>query len=442
MLNHTHDPALRSWVDSAQAVGCDFPIQNLPHGVFRRRGTVEAFRGGVAIGDRILDLAQAAAIGAFADDIRAAAQAAAAASLNEFMAMGASAWRPLRAELSRVLREGAAERTGLAACLVPQVDAEHAVPARIGDYTDFFTSYDHMINAGRVFQPDAPPLPNFKWLPIGYHGRASTVVVSGTPCHRPQGQTRAPGAASPSFGPSQRLDYEMELGLFVGPGNKDGRAIALPEADDQVFGMVLLNDWSARDMQGWESMPLGPFLSKNFLTSISPWIVTTEALAPYRCALPRTADDPPSLPYLDVGAGARPSFDIQLEVQLHTAAGGDRAMTLSRSSYRHAYWAPSQLIAHHSSNGCRLRPGDLMGTGTQSGPGVGEQGCLLELTRGGRDPLRLHSNEQRAYLEDGDTVVLRAWCERDGAARIGFGECRGTLLPATFMSRTTVQWTF
>lgn len=281
-----------------------------------------------------------------------------------------------------------------------------------------------------MFLPDAPPLPNFKWLPIGYHGRASTVVVSGTPCRRPQGQTRPPGAAAPSFGPSRRLDYEMELGLFIGPGSPGGRAMALHEAEDQVFGMVLLNDWSARHIQGWESMPLGPFLAKNFLTSISPWIVTTEALAPYRCALPRTSEDPPPLSYLDPGAGPHASIDIELEVQLHTAASGDRAMRLSRSNYRHAYWAPAQLVAHHSSNGCRLRPGDLMGTGTQSGPGPGEQGCLLELTRGGRDPLVLPDGEQRSYLEDGDTVVLRAWCERPGAARIGFGECRGTVLPA------------
>lgn len=430
MLNPTHDPALRSWVDSTQAAACDFPIQNLPHGVFRRRGSTEDFRGGVAIGEHILDLSQAAAAGVFAAEARAAARAAGASTLNDFMAMGAAAWRLLRSELSRVLRAGAPEAAQLAACLVPQSQAELAVPARIGDYTDFFTSYDHMVNAGRVFLPDAPPLPNFKWLPIGYHGRASTVVVSGTPCRRPPGQTRPPGAAAPSFGPSRRLDYEMELGLFIGPGNLDGRAMALREAEDQVFGMVLLNDWSARDIQGWESMPLGPFLAKNFLTSISPWIVTAEALAPYRCALPRMADDPPALPYLDPGDGARPSIDIELEVELHTAASGDRAMRLSRCSYRHAYWAPAQLVAHHSSNGCRLRPGDLMGTGTQSGPGPGEQGCLLELTRGGRDPLVLPDGEQRSYLEDGDTVVLRAWCERPGAARIGFGECRGTVLPS------------
>ena len=421
MLNSTHDPSLRSWVDSAQAAGCDFPIQNLPHGVFRRRGSTEDFRGGVAIGEEILDLAQAAAKGVFRDVALAAAQAASAGSLNDFMALGASAWRLLRA--------GAPEAAQLATCLVPQALAEYAVPARIGNYTDFFTSYDHMVNAGRVFLPDAPPLPNFKWLPLGYHGRASTVVTSGTPCHRPHGQTRASGAAAPMFGPCKRLDYEMELGIFIGPGNADGRAMALCEAEDQVFGMVLLNDWSARDIQGWESMPLGPFLAKNFLTSISPWIVTTEALVPYRCALQRTSDDPPPLSYLDPDAGARPSIDIELEVQLHTAASGERAMRLSRSNYRHAYWAPAQLVAHHCSNGCRLRPGDLMGTGTQSGPGPGEQGCLLELTRGGRNPLVLPDGQQRSYLEDGDTVVLRAWCERPGAARIGFGECRGTVMP-------------
>ncbi|WP_457442412.1 fumarylacetoacetase [Roseateles sp. P5_E4] len=431
MLNSTHDPALRSWIQSAQRPGCDFPIQNLPHGVFRRSDANESFRGGVAIGDQILDIGAAREIGIFRSDLDAVLRAAQASSLNGLMAMGPTAWRLLRSELSRVLRAGAAEERRLAFCLVAQSDVEYTLPAVVGDYTDFFTSWHHMVNAGRIFQPDAPPLPNFRWLPIGYHGRSSTLDVSGADVVRPHGQTRLPGNATPSFGPTQRLDYEFELGAWIGPGNARGSSIPIDEAEDHIFGLSILNDWSARDVQAWEAMPLGPFLAKNFLTSLSPWIVTIEALAPYRCSPPRTPEDPPSLPHL---RSSQPTelggFDIQLQASLLTSQGGAEEFLLSRSSYRHSYWSLAQMVTHHAEGGCALRPGDLLGTGTQSGPGEDELGCLLELTQGGQRPLMLSNGEQRIYLEDGDTVSMRAWCERVGSARIGFGECQGTVLPA------------
>jgi len=426
MINHTHDPALRSWVPSAQHIGTDFPIQNLPHGVFRRRNQGESFRGGVAIGDEILDMQSTVAAGVFSSAVLPAARAAARDLLNDLMAMGPAAWHGLRGELSRLLRTGAPEADRLRDCLVPQDQAEYAVAARIGDYTDFFTSWQHMVNAGRVFNPDAPPLPNFRWLPIAYHGRASTVEISGAPVYRPAGQQRAPGAEAPEFGPTRRLDYELELAVWIGAGNPRGHAIQVDSAEQHVFGLGLLNDWSARDIQAWEAMPLGPFLAKNFLTSVSPWIVTMEALAPFRCALPRTAEDPPTLPYLH--SPSLQGLDIQLEAALLTLRGGSTEMPLSRSSFRHCYWSLAQMVAHHTEGGCSLQSGDLFGSGTQSGPGDREQGCLLELSRGGQQPIRLTNGEERRFLEDGDTVLLRAWAERDNAKRIGFGECRGTVI--------------
>ena len=428
MLNETHDPHLASWVPGANQAGGDFPIQNLPFCVFRPHGAYEPFRGGVAIGDMVLDLRAACGLGVFHGLAGQAAEAACAGALNGLMAMGPVAWSALRLALSRLLRAGACEADSLQACLVAQTAAEYAVPAQIGDYTDFLTSVHHMRNAGRIFQHDAPDLPHFKWLPIAYHGRSSSVEVSGASFHRPLGQTRPAGADQPVFGPSKRLDYEMELGFFVGAGNQRGEPILIDDAEHHVFGMCLLNDWSARDVQAWEAMPLGPFLAKNFMTSISPWIVTMEALAPYRCALPREAGDPPTFAHLQPRGGhAQSGVDIQLEVRLQTAASRANEMRLSRSSFRHCYWSPAQMVAHHTENGCNLRPGDLLGTGTQSGPGDGEQGCLLELTEGGRKPLTLPNGDTRTFLEDGDTVILRAWCERDGHARIGFGECRGTV---------------
>ncbi len=433
-LNETHDPALRSWVASANQTQTDFPIQNLPFAVFRRQGSSEAYRGGVAIGDQILDLAEVAANAVLSGAAAAAVKAASGDSLNALMALGQPAWSALRLALSRALREGAPEQAKLAACLVPQALAEYSLPARIGDYTDFYTSIHHATNVGRQFRPESPLLPNFKWIPIGYHGRASSIGVSGQRFPRPVGQTMAPGASVPSFGPCKRLDYELELGIFVGSGNALGKPIAITEAEASVFGMCLLNDWSARDIQAWEYQPLGPFLSKNFASTISPWLVTLEALSPYRIAFTRAMDDPQPLPYLDSPANsAQGALDIQLEVllQTQTMRQQDQAATrLTHTSYRHAYWTVAQIVAHHTVNGCNLQPGDLMGTGTLSGPTLDEAGALIELTVGGKQPLTLPNGESRTYLEDGDAVVLRGWCEKPGAARIGFGQCVGTVLPA------------
>jgi len=434
LLNETHDPALRSWVASANLAGSDFPIQNLPFAVFRRRGTLEAFRGGVAIGDQILDLAALVAAGMFSAEAATAVQAGAQDKLNALMALGANAWSALRLALSRALREGAAGQGQLAACLVPQSKAEYGVPARIGDYTDFYTSVHHATNIGRQFRPDNPLLPNYKWVPIGYHGRASSIGVSGQRFHRPVGQTLPPGATQPVFGPSQRLDIELELGIFVGTGNALGEPVAMAQAEAHVFGLCLLNDWSARDLQAWEYQPLGPFLSKNFATTISPWIVTLEALAPYRVPFLRPEADPQPLPYLDSEANRRQgSLDIQLQVGLTTPRmrdAGQGEATICRTSYRHAYWTVAQMVTHHTVNGCNLQPGDLFGSGTLSGPTLDQAGALIELTTGGTHPLQLPNGESRTYLEDGDAVVIRGWCEKAGAARIGFGECLGTVLPA------------
>ena len=433
-LNETHDPALTSWVASAQAAGTDFPIQNLPFAVFRRRGRAEAWRGGVAIGDQIVDLAALAQAGVLSGDAQAAARAAAEDRLNALMAMGPQAWSALRLALSRGLRTGNPQQATLQACLVPQAEAEYDVPARIGDYTDFYTSIHHATNIGKQFRPDNPLLPNYQWVPIGYHGRASSIVVSGTDFHRPHGQIKAPDATAPVLGVSQRLDIELELGVFIGPGNALGTPITLSEAERHVFGLCLLNDWSARDIQGWEYQPLGPFLSKNFASSVSPWVVTLEALAPYRTAFVRPDGDPAPLPYLDSSdhreAGA---FDIQLAVGLQTQAmrdAGQPDARISATSYRHAYWTVAQMVTHHTVNGCNLQPGDLLGTGTLSGPTLDQAAALIELTLGGKQPLQLPNGETRTFLRDGDAVVLRGWCEREGAVRIGFGECRGRVLPA------------
>ncbi len=433
-LNETHDPGLRSWLASANAADTDFPIQNLPFAVFRRQGTAERFRGGVAIGDQIIDLAAVASQDLLAGEAGAAAQAAAGETLNALMALGPAAWSALRAALSQALRAGAAAQPAFTACLVPQADAEYTVPAHIGDYTDFYTSVHHATNIGRQFRPDNPLLPNYKWVPIGYHGRSSSIGVSGQQFARPVGQTMPPGATQPRLGPSQRLDYELELGIFVGAGNPTGEPITIDRAEDHVFGLCLLNDWSARDIQAWEYQPLGPFLAKNFATTISPWIVTLEALAPFRGPFTRPADDPQPLPYLQSAANsAQGALDLQLEVLLQTApmrAQSQTAARLSHTSYRHAYWTMAQLVTHHTVNGCNLQPGDLFGSGTLSGPTLVEAGALIELTVGGKQPLTLPNGQTRAFLEDGDTVVLKGWCEKPGAARIGFGECSGTVLPA------------
>ncbi|MGE8319375.1 MAG: fumarylacetoacetase [Comamonas sp.] len=433
-LNETHDASLQSWVASAQQAGTDFPLQNLPFGSFRRQGSGEAFRGGVAIGDQILDLAALAATGTLQGDAAAAAQAGAAPKLNALMALGPQAWSALRLALSRGLRTGAAEQAAWQACLVPQAEAEYAVPAQIGDYTDFYTSIHHATNIGKQFRPDNPLLPNYQWVPIGYHGRSSSIVISGQAFKRPVGQTKAPDAAAPSLGPCKRLDIELELGVFIGTGNALGEPVAMADAEDHVFGICLLNDWSARDIQAWEYQPLGPFLSKNFASTVSPWIVTLEALAPYRTAFAHPAADPQPLPYLQSTANsAEGAFDIQLAFDLQTPrmrAAGQGYATVAQTSYRHAYWTVAQMVAHHTVNGCNLQPGDFMGSGTLSGPTLDQACALIELTLGGKKPVELPDGEQRTYLEDGDSVVLRGWCEKPGFARLGFGICEGTVLPA------------
>lgn len=425
-LDFTHDPAARSWVASANGGGSDFPIQNLPFAVFRRRGE-PVWRGGVAIGDQIVDLAALAAAAPF-DGL--AAQALAAASqpaLNDLLALGPAAWQALRHALFRWLQAGATPQPGL---LVAQADAEYTVPTRIGDYTDFYTSYHHALNIGRLFGIPEVSL-NFHHIPTAYHGRASSVVISGTPVRRPVGQSKRPEAAAPTLGPCQWLDYELELGLFIGQGNRLGEAIPLAQAEEHLFGICLLNDWSARDIQGWEMQPLGPFQAKNFATSISPWIVTTAALAPFRCAWQRDAAFPQPLAYLDTPANrAGGGFDIQLQVGIQPASRSTPAW-LTRTSFRHQHWTPAQMITHHTVGGCNLQSGDLLGSGTISGPTAAEAGAMMELAQAGRAPVALgDSAEQRGFLADGDTVVFRGWCETPGAARIGFGECRGTVLPA------------
>jgi fumarylacetoacetase len=414
-LDATHDPALRSWVESANEPGCEFPIQNLPFGIFKRRHSHEKPRGGVAIGDQILDLA---ALG-----IKTGTR------LNGIAAMGRKAWKKLRKELSRGLALRKRPKRW-SRYLVPMKQAQLFLPLEIGDYTDFFAGIHHATNMGRMLRPDNPLLPNYKWLPIGYHGRGSSVVVSGTRVARPRGQIKAPEASAPVFGSSKRLDYEAELGFVVGPGNRLGRGIPVKEALNHVFGVVLLNDWSARDIQAWEYQPLGPFLAKSFATTISPWIVTLDALEPYRCpAFPRAAGDPQPLPYLwDDDDQREGGFSIEVEMHLQSTKM-QSPVRLSRASFRDAYWTVAQLVAHHSSNGCNLRPGDLLGSGTLSGATPDSCGSMMELTQAGRSPLALPSGETRAFLEDGDEVVQKGYCVNGGPVRIGFGEAVGAIAP-------------
>ena len=436
-LNETHNPQLRSWVDSANAPGSDFPIQNLPFGVFRVPGNPHLFRVGVAIGDQMVDLTEAQAAGIFNEDgalAQASAQACCAPTLNAFMALGAQAWSALRMALSRALREGSPRQAALKASLLPQAGAEFAVPAHIGDYTDFYTSVHHATNIGKLLRPDNPLLPNYKWIPIGYHGRSSSIGVSGQVVRRPVSQIMRPGAVEPAMAPSARMDYELEVGIFMGPGNTLGDPVPLTQAEQHVFGLCLFNDWSARDVQGWEYQPLGPFLSKNFASTVSPWVVTLEALAPFREPWTRAAGDPQPLPYLD-SAELRENgaINIELEVYLQSDTMRKEGLPehrLSHSNFRDAYWSVSQMVTHHTANGCNLQAGDLLGSGTQSGPTEEEAGSLMELSKGGNQPLTLPSGETRTFLEDGDTVIFRGACSAPGFVRIGFGEVRGMLLPA------------
>jgi len=433
-LNGTHDPQLHSWVEAANVPGTDFPIQNLPFCAFRRAGSAEVFRGGVAIGDSVLDLGALHELAPFEGLAAQALAAAARPALNALMALGAPASSALRAALSGALCRGAALAGRLRPLLMPQGAVEFRVPADIGDYTDFYASIHHATNVGRLLRPDNPLLPNYKWVPIAYHGRASSIRVSGHDFARPAGQVLPAGAARPELVPTRRLDYELEVGVFVGCGNELGQPVPLAQAEAHVFGLCLLNDWSARDVQTWEYQPLGPFLAKNFATTVSPWLVTLEALAPFRVPWSRPAGEPPPLEYLDDAAmRAAGAIDIQLGVWLETARmrGAQRApQRLSLANFRHSWWTIAQLLAHHTVNGCNLQPGDLIGSGTQSGPGPGEAGSLLELSLGGRAPLTLADGESRTFLEDGDRVMLRGWCERAGCVRIGFGEAAGTVLPS------------
>jgi fumarylacetoacetase len=439
-MTDANDPSLVSWVESAQDPATDFPVQNLPFGVFRRAGTAEMPRVGVAIGDQVLDLAACFAEGMMNDvSDTPAALACALPSLNGLMATGRVHVTALRQRVSEVLRAGASptryDRERAARILMPQAEAELFVPAEVGDYTDFYASVHHATNVGAMFRPDQPLLPNYKWVPIGYHGRASSVVASGTPVRRPSGQRKGPNDAAPNVGPSRMLDYELELGAFVGPGTPLGGRLPIAEAETHVFGLCLVNDWSARDLQAWEYQPLGPFLAKSFATTVSPWVVTLDALEPFRVPAPvRAAGDPAPLPYLYSPMDqARGGFDVTVEAWLRTRAmreAGAPGVRLSRGAFREMYWTVAQMLTHHASNGCNLRPGDLLASGTISGPSRDTLGCLLELTRRGAEPVALPGGESRGFLEDGDEMILRAYCEGDHAVRIGFGSCAGVVLPA------------
>ena len=419
-VNATHNPALRSWVESANVEGNDFPIQNLPFGSYRLAGSRDALCIGVAIGDQVLDLK--------------ALKLISTSDMNELMALATAARQALRAAISAGLSEGSSQQTEWQAALLAQSTIKMAVPCRIGDYTDFYTGIHHATSVGKLFRPDEPLLPNYKWVPIGYHGRASSIGVSGQTFHRPLGQTKGPNEMVPKLRPSHRLDYELELGVLIGAGNALGESVRLDDAESHAFGLVLLNDWSARDVQGWEYQPLGPFLAKNFASTISPWMVTMEALAPFRAPFTRAESDPQPLPYLESPTNRQQGgLDVALEVWLQTQKMRDAGLgpqRLSQSNFSDAYWTLAQMITHHTVNGCNLQPGDLLGSGTLSGRAPEQAGSLLELSAGGKKTLTLANGETRTFLEDGDSVILRAHCAREGFRRIGFGECQGQVLPA------------
>ncbi len=431
MLDATHDPALRSWVASAQAPDTDFPIQNLPLGIAEwADGHVAVV---VAIGDQVCDLARARAAGLLDGLDPAITDALTASTLNTLVALGRPALTALRTAVSRMLRADTPEGVraqGTAGLVANASDITMRLPVAIGDYTDFYASIDHATNVGSMFRPDQPLLPNYRHVPIGYHGRASSIVPSGTVIRRPHGQVAANPAGPPTFAPTARLDYELEVGAVIGRGNALGQSIPLAQAEDHLAGLVLVNDWSARDMQAWEYQPLGPFLAKNFATTISPWLVTLDALAPYRAAARgRSSEEPAPLPYLaDAGDAAHGAFAITLEVWLRSAAmraAGMPAVRLSRGDFSTMYWTLAQMLTHHASNGCNLQPGDLVASGTVSGPTKDSRGCLLELTWRGAEPITLPSGETRAFLADGDEVTLRGVCEAPGRPRLGFGGCTG-----------------
>ena len=419
-IDETHDPALASWVESANDPATDFPIQNLPFGRFREASDLD-WRIGVAIGDQVLDLRRAGLVQTH--------------EMNRLMRLRPPTRVEMRRALSKGLSKGSPQQARWRDALVPMARAQMGLPCQIGDYTDFYVGIHHATAVGKQFRPDNPLLPNYKWVPIGYHGRASTVNVSGHAFPRPCGQIKGAQDDTPRLGPSQRLDIELELGIFIGRPNAQGEPIAIAEAEDHVFGLALFNDWSARDIQAWEYQPLGPFLSKSFASTVSPWIVTLDALAPFRRPFVRPAGDPAPLPYLDSPhnreAGA---FDVDLEVWLQTEAmrkAGSAGDRVSRSNFADAaYWTVAQLVSHHTVNGCSLSNGDLFGSGTLSGPLPEQAGSLLELTEGGKRPITLSNGEQRTFVQDGDAVRLAGRCTRAGFRSIGFGSCVATVLPA------------
>jgi len=435
-VNETHDPALTSWIESANSPDTDFPIQNLPFGVFSRRGEVER-RVGVAIGDKIVDVAESLGANLWTGEARDVARWCDRPTLNELMQAPKDSLSRFRARLSELLAGTPGDEDAInplpPGALVQMSDARMHAPAQIGDYTDFYASIYHATNVGKMFRPESPLLPNYKYVPIGYHGRASSIVLSGSDVKRPSGQSLPTGSSTPTFGPSQMLDYEAEVGFFVGKGNELGDPIAIADAEEHLFGVCLVNDWSARDIQSWEYQPLGPFLSKSFATSISPWVVTLEALEPYRIpAFFRPPGDPAPLEYLssdrDKNEGG---IDLVIEVYIRSMMMREshlRPSRLSAASLADMYWTPAQMLTHHTSNGCNLQPGDLFASGTVSGPERDSQGCMLELTRRGAEPVALPTGEERKFLHDGDEIILRGYLRREGAARIGLGECSGLIV--------------
>ena len=439
-LDETHDPRLRSWVASANAPATDFPIQNLPFGAFRRHNSDDALHVGVAIGDQILDFARCRDRQLFEGLPRPLRDALDAPVLNPLMELGPAAMSQLRARLMGIL--GSEGHGADASLLVPMAEAQLHLPVTVREYTDFYASIYHATNVGRLFRPDNPLFPNYKYVPIAYHGRSSSVVVGGTPIRRPCGQVKRSDSSEPVYQPAERLDYEVEIGTFIGGGSALGEPVPIADAERHLFGVCLLNDWSARDLQSWEYQPLGPFLSKNFATTVSPWVVTFEALAPFRIpAFARPPGDPKPLPHLDSKDNqAAGGVDIVIEAFLRSKQMRDQKsdpLHLSTNRFREMYWTPAQMLTHHASNGCNLRTGDLLGSGTVSGPHDDELGSLLELTRQGTTPLILPTGESRTFLADGDEVIFRGYCARDGYARIGLGECRGVVIPAQNIDSVT-----
>ena len=416
---------LKSFIEVAP--GSHFPIENLPFGVFTpRQGGA---RVGVAIGDLILDLSVLEELGHFRSPEFQDRNVFSESSLNAFLALGRPAWREARDVIQHLL----AADTGMlrddadlsARVFHAQKDVTMQLPARIGDYTDFYSSYHHAHNVGTMLRgPENALMPNWKWLPVAYHGRASSIVPSGADVRRPHGQTKPPDAVAPVFGPSRSLDFELEMAFLIGPSNSLGEPVPIDRAADHIFGFVLMNDWSARDMQTWEYQPLGPFLAKNFCTSISPWVVTLEALEPFRKPLP--SQDPEPLPYLRAKSDF--TFDINLEARLQTAQM-DAGQIVTRTNFQNLYWSVSQQLAHHTVGGCNLQPGDLLASGTISGPTEDSRGCMLELTWRGANPLKLPNGETRKWLEDGDALTITGWCDGDGY-RVGFGEVSGRVIAA------------